>query len=1293
MKTKPTSRKYRKYRDLAVFTLWALPIFVHAVTLIPLNSGMQMTCQFVNNTGGQYSNSQIYVVAIAQNAAGQYCHLDAAGNMVPCVAGENGSSYFLSLSAFPGFQFPPVMTSARLYVSLGAPLNIPINPGTPVGIAYPNISNPTDPSINTSFDWIEYNIGNGQIFCNTTQVDMFGISMLMDLYDNGAGGPSLNGEVGTTESTSSLMSQYLSAVPAAFAGLEGPIRIVAPLHGSFGNGSANAGYFDAYINSVWTQYASSNLVITLNTGTYTGRVGGDGRLAFTKPGDPTTYYVSKPTTNDVWGGAGNLATGNGTELALEAQICGAFHRHVIDNAANFNNVSAYYLSAPTDYYSWFWHQHNVNAKAYGFCYDDTNNQSSSLVSNNPRAIVLSIGGGAALTPTMTPTPVVASTWRVNAGASQYTDSQGNVWSADENYMGGTAAVTNSAIAGALPGAGDQTLYQSQRWGNPFTYVFNVPAGSYQVTLKFAETYWTSAGARVFNVSINGNAVLTNFDIFQTAGGANRAIDEVFNNIAPSGGAITITFGPASVDNAMVDAIQIIPEPSTPTVTPTKTNSPVPPSPTGTLTSTPVITQCDKRIVAYYAYWDKPNYTSANIPMNEITHIEHAFIRLDTTKNDGTLSVDSTFLEPALIARAHAAGVKVLVSVGGSDTAQGTAFEIVSASATARANFANNLYNFCKTNGYDGVDIDYEFPLNTTDESNLTLMMQAIRAVLPSPIWLLSMSTSAMGNNTWNGAYYMNLTALEGIADFFNVMDYDFYGGWDTNSGHLAPQYQNPADPLVAGSFKTSLDWYLITAGITPAKINAGMPFYADEFTSVNALWKNCGGGCPVVNQNYGSFVKPRLNAMGYTVQWDSSAQANYLTGADFITYESVATAANKTTYALGTRGVGGVMIWEISQDYDGATQDLLTSMYNAYTAQCPMNTPTSTFTGTATNTRTSTPTMTASPTVTNTMINTATDTSTVTFTFTATRTPTDTPTATLTKTDSMTPSPTNTGTSTASLTATPTATFSKTFTQTNTMTSVLTTTPTASPTYTATSTPTARNTGTNTFSPTRTNTSTATANSTATQTPTATSSPTGTSTSTLTKTATMTMSPTATQTPTATRTWTSTSTLTSTAVNTGTNTPTATTAFSFTNTLTFTRTPTSTPTQSSTTTPTTTSSPTATPTLSFTPTHTLSTTFTFTPTPEEAVGTPIPYPNPSTGPGPIHVRVVLRQGADWLVLKIFTLSFRVVNEEKFQNPQAGPNDFTLAMTDPWGRELANGLYYLSVTTPQGHSIGKWLILR
>ena len=67
----------------------------------------------------------------------------------------------------------------------------------------------------------------------------------------------------------------------------------------------------------------------------------------------------------------------------------------------------------------------------------------------------------------------------------------------------------------------------------------MPAGSYQVTLKFAETYWTAAGKRVFNVLVNGTTVLTNFDIYAAAGAQNKAIDEVFNDIAPTGGVITI----------------------------------------------------------------------------------------------------------------------------------------------------------------------------------------------------------------------------------------------------------------------------------------------------------------------------------------------------------------------------------------------------------------------------------------------------------------------------------------------------------------------------------------------------------------------------------------------------------------------------------------------------------------------------------------------------------------------------------------------------------------------------------
>ena len=183
----------------------------------------------------------------------------------------------------------------------------------------------------------------------------------------------------------------------------------------------------------------------------------------------------------------------------------------------------------------------------------------------------------AATPTFTPTAtftstaVVSSVWRVNAGGPLYPDSWGNTWAADTNFNSGTAhCVTNT-----VTNTGDSSLYQCERFGNPFTYIFNVPAGSYQVTLKFAELFQTASGARVFNVSINGALVLNAYDIFADTGSEFMAVSKVFNNISPVSGQISIQFGPASVDNAQVCAIQINPQPPTPTRTRTTTTFPTP----------------------------------------------------------------------------------------------------------------------------------------------------------------------------------------------------------------------------------------------------------------------------------------------------------------------------------------------------------------------------------------------------------------------------------------------------------------------------------------------------------------------------------------------------------------------------------------------------------------------------------------------------------------------------------------------------------------------------------------------
>jgi hypothetical protein len=142
--------------------------------------------------------------------------------------------------------------------------------------------------------------------------------------------------------------------------------------------------------------------------------------------------------------------------------------------------------------------------------------------------------------------------RVNSGGPAYTDTQGNVWSADTGFTGGSTDSTTAAITNTT----DQTLYKSERW-DTCTYSFSVPNGTYTVTLKFAEIYWTSAGQRIFNVAINGTTVLSNFDIVAQAGAANKALDKPFT-VTTTTGNISIQFITGTADLPKISAIQIAP---------------------------------------------------------------------------------------------------------------------------------------------------------------------------------------------------------------------------------------------------------------------------------------------------------------------------------------------------------------------------------------------------------------------------------------------------------------------------------------------------------------------------------------------------------------------------------------------------------------------------------------------------------------------------------------------------------------------------------------------------------------
>jgi endo-1,4-beta-xylanase len=201
-------------------------------------------------------------------------------------------------------------------------------------------------------------------------------------------------------------------------------------------------------------------------------------------------------------------------------------------------------------------------------------------------------GGTTTTPDPTPVPTdpgtptptrVPGTISIACGSS----SAVGYFEADQYYSGGetynnTNTVNVSQITTDTPPA---ELFNNERYGAmSYTIPGFTSGSSYIVTLYFAETYLTSSGSRVFNVSINGTTELSNFDIYSAAGGQDIAVAQEVTTTANSSGQIVIQFT-AVTENPKINGISIKPgsgsttPPTSPPTAPPNT-TPVPTSPPG-----------------------------------------------------------------------------------------------------------------------------------------------------------------------------------------------------------------------------------------------------------------------------------------------------------------------------------------------------------------------------------------------------------------------------------------------------------------------------------------------------------------------------------------------------------------------------------------------------------------------------------------------------------------------------------------------------------------------------------------
>ncbi|MCX2802072.1 glycosyl hydrolase family 18 protein [Microbulbifer thermotolerans] len=364
----------------------------------------------------------------------------------------------------------------------------------------------------------------------------------------------------------------------------------------------------------------------------------------------------------------------------------------------------------------------------------------------------------------------------------------------------------------------------------------------------------------------------------------------------------------------------------------------------------------RRIIGYFTSWrngtnGQPSYLVKDIPWDKITHINYAFAHIDSdysisigdTSNPDNPStgmewpgVSGAETDPAFNYKGHFnqlakykkqhPDVKTLVSVGGwaetgghlneqGDRVNDGGFYTMTTNADGSVNyagieaFANSVVDFIRTYGFDGVDIDYEYPTSMNDAGNpldfgfanplraylmnsYVALMRVLREKLDqageedNTHYLLTIAAPSSGY-LLRGMETMPITQY---LDYVNIMTYDFHGTWNEYVGHNSAIFDNGNDPELkaANIYNTAqyggigylnIDWAVkyFRGSMSPGRINIGTPYYTrgwQNVTSANGEW-GLGGTASLPNQSEcpagtGGAAKCGYGAIGIDNIWHDS---------------------------------------------------------------------------------------------------------------------------------------------------------------------------------------------------------------------------------------------------------------------------------------------------------------------------------------------------------------------------------------------------------------------------------------
>lgn len=344
-------------------------------------------------------------------------------------------------------------------------------------------------------------------------------------------------------------------------------------------------------------------------------------------------------------------------------------------------------------------------------------------------------------------------------------------------------------------------------------------------------------------------------------------------------------------------------------------------------------QGDYMVVAYVAGFR--NFDFSSIDASKLTHINYAFANIiDGEVRFGSEAIDDTEMNVDDLRELSALrkvnpDLKILVSVGGWGWSGN--FSDAALTDSSRNRFGASAARFVRDYSLDGIDIDWEYPnhpgagntYRPEDVHNFTLLLECVRKHIDSLAmaegrkdkYLLTIATGASEHYAAN----TELGPLSEYLDFINIMTYDFHHGGSTQTGHHANLWLSEWDAADGDATDKAVELHL-KAGVPPEKLNIGIPFYGRIWRGVepvnNGLYREAettGAGMP-----YAEVLKA-LADPAFTRIYDSSAASPFLwnaTDSVFISYEDEGSIAARMEY-IRSKGLGGVMFWEYTEDVDG----------------------------------------------------------------------------------------------------------------------------------------------------------------------------------------------------------------------------------------------------------------------------------------------------------------------------------------------------------------------------------------